>query len=330
MEGSIFMKKSLITICVPVYNEETNILPFYHALTSVLNGESQYHFEILFTDNHSEDNTFACLAELAQKDHRIKVLRFSKNFGFQKSIMTNYFNARGAAAIQIDCDLQDPPELIPMFLRKWEEGYKVVYGIRRNRPEVKWLHGLRKIYYRIVSYLSEDYLPHDAGDFRLIDRCIIEELNKINDNAPYIRGLIATMGFNQVGIPYDRRERNAGHSKFNMRRLFNLALDGILQHTTVPLRLASIFGVIVSIVASLGGLYYLIAKIFFHNQWPVGLASLSILLLFSIGLNSLFLGIIGEYVGAIFKNIKKSPFTIIETKIDNQAQYEIMQKPDIY
>ncbi len=317
--------KKLISICVPVYNEEVNILPFYEAVTKVLATEQQYHFEILFTDNHSEDNTFACLAELAQKDQRIRVLRFSKNFGFQKSIMTNYFNARGAAAIQIDCDLQDPPEMISTFLRKWEQGYKVVYGVRKKRPEGMWLHALRKLYYRMVDYLSDDSLPHDAGDFRLIDRCIIEELNKINDNAPYIRGLIAAMGFNQIGIPYDRKERNAGYSKFNMSRLFNLALDGILQHSTVPLRLASIFGAIVFIVASLGGLYYLIAKLFFHNHWPVGLASLSILLLFSIGLNSLFLGIIGEYVGALFKNIKKSPFTIIETKIDNQSQYEIIQ-----
>lgn len=327
MEEKLIMKKKLITICVPVYNEENNILPFYQSLTNVVNQETHYDFEFLFTDNHSDDATFVYLSELAQNDSRVRVIRFSKNFGFQKSIMTNYLNAQGDAAIQIDCDLQDPPELISAFLQKWELGAKVVYGIRKNRPEAKWLHLTRKIYYRLISYLSEDYLPPDAGDFRLIDRCIIEELRKVNDNAPYIRGLIASMGFNQIGIPYDRKERKAGYSKFNMSRLFSLALDGILQHTTIPLRLASIFGAFVSVLALLGGLYYFIAKIFFYNEWPVGLASLSILLLFSIGLNALFLGIIGEYISAIFKNIKKSPFTIIESRIDNLPQYEIMRAP---
>lgn len=310
----------LISICIPVYNEEDNIEPLYRRVRTLMDKEIRYNFELLFTDNHSDDRTFEKLTELASIDSRVRVIRFSRNFGFQKSIMTNYFNARGVAAIQIDCDLQDPPELISEFLRKWEEGYKVVYGIRRSRPEAWWLHALRRYYYRIVDFISEDYLPHDAGDFRLIDRCIIDELRRINDSQPYLRGLIASMGFRQTGVLYDRDARTAGKSKFNIGRLLSLGLDGILQHSIVPLRIATVLGLVISMFALLGAIYYFVARLFFRGDWPEGLASSSILILFSLGMNAIFLGIIGEYVARIYKNVKKMPFTITECEIDNQGK----------
>lgn len=310
------MAKKLISICIPVFNEQDNIEELHRRLSAVLAQETSYHFEMIFTDNHSEDQTFSRLTSLAQRDPRVRVIRFAKNFGFQKSIMFNFLNAKGDAAIQLDADMQDPPELISEFLRFWEKGSKVVYGIRTKRKENWLLQTVRRVFYRFINFISEDTLPHDAGDFRLIDRCIIEELRKVNDSQPYLRGLIASMGFVQTGIPYAREQRRAGKSKFNLVRLFSLALDGILHHSVIPLRAASLVGVLVSLVSLLGGLYYLVAKIFFHTDWPVGLASICILLCFSIGVNAVFLGIIGEYIGAIYKNVKKMPFVIVEKTAD--------------
>ncbi|MFZ1814790.1 MAG: glycosyltransferase family 2 protein [Rhizobiaceae bacterium] len=313
--------RKLISICVPVYNEEDNIQSFYDRILTVLDDlGDRYDFEILFTDNHSEDATFDRLVDLSNRDHRVRVIRFSRNFGFQRSILANYINCRGDAAIQIDVDLQDPPEILPEFLRLWEEGYQVVYGVRRSRPEESpLLHGLRKLFYRLVDFLSEDKLPHDAGDFRLVDRCVLNHLCNITDQQPYLRGLISAMGFRQLGVVYDRSARERGKSKFNIARLVGLALDGILHHSIVPLRIATICGLVLSVFAALGGAYYFLARLLFPNEWPPGIASTNILIIFSIGMNAIFMGIIGEYIGRIYKNVKQMPLTIIEAVIDHQA-----------
>lgn len=323
-------RRKLLSICVPVYNEEGNIRPLHERVSKVMAGlADRYDFELLFTDNHSTDRTFEELAELARQDRRVRVLRFSRNFGFQKSILTNYRHARGDAAMQLDCDLQDPPELIPEFLRLWEDGYKVVYGVRRSRPnENPLLHTARKAFYRLIDALSEDELPHDAGDFRLIDRVVIDQLAASNDQQPYIRGMIATMGFRQIGVTYDRSARTVGESKFRLRHLVALATDGILHHSIVPLRLATITGLVMSGVAVVAALYYAVARLFFAEDWPPGFASSTILILLSIGMNAFFMGIIGEYVGRIFKNVKNSPFTIIESVIDSTAEQPTRRQAD--
>jgi len=311
--------RPLISICVPVYNEEENIFPLYERLAAMFDTMTdRYDFELLFTDNHSEDNTFAKVAELSMKDRRVRVIRFSRNFGFQRSILANYIHARGNAAIQIDCDLQDPPELIPDFLRKWQEGYQVVYGVRRIRDrESLMVSGTRRLFYRLINSLSQDSLPLDAGDFRLIDRRIIEQLRHVSDQQPYLRGLIAAMGFRQIGIPYDRNARERGVSKFNLWQLLGLAADGILNHSIAPLRLATGIGFLMCAAAAVGVIYFVINKLFLHGSWPPGIASISVLVLFSIGLNALLLGILGEYIGRIFKNVKEGPLVIIEDVIDH-------------
>lgn len=313
--------RKLISICVPVYNEEDNVRPLCERVRAVMAKlEDRYDYEILFTDNRSEDRTFERLAALALEDRRVRAIRFSRNFGFQRSILANYVNARGDAAIQLDCDLQDPPELIVEFLRRWEEGYEVVYGIRGNRPkENPFLFGTRRLFYRLIDALSEDPLPHDAGDFRLIGRRVIEELRHVRDQQPYLRGLIAAMGFRQIGIPYDRAARQRGTGKFGFWRLAGLALDGILHHSIVPLRLATAVGFVMCGLAFFGALYFLIARSF-GADWPEGWASLSVLVLFSIGLNALLLGIIGEYIGRIFKNVKPMPLVIIDDVIDHGTE----------
>jgi glycosyltransferase involved in cell wall biosynthesis len=310
--------RKLISIVIPVFNEEANIEPLYAALNPVLDQlKAQYDFELLFTDNHSTDGTFDILRRLSLKDMRLRVLRFSRNFGFQRSIYTGYIHAQGDAAVQIDCDLQDPPEMILEFVKKWEEGYQVVYGERSKRQESWTMNVIRKIFYRLIDLLSEDELPYDAGDFRLVDRRVLDVLKQIDDYQPYLRGTIATLGFNQIGIPYNRNERKLGVSKFSMAQLLGLALDGILNHSVVPLRLATAIGFIVSVTTFMGTAVYLLGKIVLGKPWPPGFTTLVVLILGSLSLNALFLGIIGEYLGRIYRQVKKRPLTIIECEINS-------------
>jgi dolichol-phosphate mannosyltransferase len=305
--------KKLVSIIVPVLNEEGNVERLYEAVTQVMvDLEVRYDYELIFTDNHSSDSTFAKIEQLAAKDPRVSGFRFSKNFGFQRSILTGYMKTSGDAVIQIDADLQDPPELIPEFIEKWEEGYDVVYGVRRSRQE-GWLIALaRRTFYKLIDLLSEDDLPRDAGDFRLVSRRIVELLGQVDDYHPYLRGLIASLGFEQLGIPYDRARRTSGESKFSIPRLIGLAVDGILVHSVIPLRIATFVGLAMSLVMMLGILGYGLSRLVFGVDWPAGFATTTVLLLLGITLNGLFLGIIGEYLGRLYQQAKKRPITIIE------------------
>lgn len=309
------MKK--ISVVVPVFNEEENLADTYQTLKQILEGfKSRYDYEIIFTDNHSSDNSFSLLQNLAANDKRLKVCRFSKNFGYQRSIYTGYLLSSGDAVIQIDADLQDPPQLISEFIDYWEKGFAVVYGIRKKREEF-WLMNLsRKSFYRLIAFLSEDNLPYDVGDFRLVDRRIVEELRKLYDYYPYIRGLIASFGFEQKGIPYERKKRRKGKSKFRFVTLFELAIDGIVNHSIVPLRLATYSGLCIFIFTVLLLLLSVIGRIFFSQYFPKGFATITILILLSLGLNAFFLGIIGEYLGRMYKQLKRHPLTIIEKMVN--------------
>lgn len=307
---------TLISIIVPVYNEEANIEALYDAVNGTLEKiADRYIWEFIFTDNCSTDNTFECLERLAARDHRVRVYRFTRNFGFQRSILTGYRLARGKAAVQIDCDLQDPPEVILDFVRLWESGYKVVYGIRRSRPEPFPMHALRRMFYRLIDRLSSNDLPQDAGDFRLIDRCVLDLLHDYHDENPYLRGYIASLGYRQIGVTYDRAARRHGKSAFGLASLLNLALDGIVNHSILPLRLASAFGILLSIVAIIAMAVYVGLWVYSAN-WPKGFATLVLIMLISFATNAIFLGIIGEYIARIYRQAKPGPLTIVERFID--------------
>jgi polyisoprenyl-phosphate glycosyltransferase len=310
-------QKPLISLIVPVYNEELNVGPFHAAVSVVIEKlAADYDFEFVFTDNHSTDETFARLRSLAAIDHRIRVYRFSRNFGYQRSIMTGYSQARGDAAIQLDCDLQDPPELIGTFLEHWKDGADVVYGVRVKRKEGWSINMARRVFYRLIDKLSEDKIPVDAGDFRLISRRVIEILRSLEDAQPYLRGMIASFGFKQVGVPYERAARQLGESKFPFSKLLTLALDGILNHSTVPLRVSTYFGMATSMLTLIGIFIYTLIKLLTHSNWPAGFATLTALILASISINAMLLGIIGEYLGRMYRQIKKTPLTIVESVID--------------
>ena len=308
--------RKLLSIVVPVYNEQDNVDIFYQTVIEALAPEAErYELEFVFTDNHSTDDTFAKLSALAQRDPRVRVYRFSRNFGYQMSIFTGYGLARGAAAVQLDADLQDPPRVVSEFLRLWEQGYRVVYGIRRERKEGWLLHKTRRVFYWLVDVLSTDHLPRDAGDFRLIDRRIIDELKIIRDPNIYIRGRISAMGFRQIGIHYSRDERLRGRTKFNLSSMFSLALDAITSHSVTPLRLATFLGVAAMLIAAMMIIGYSVAHFFVGADWPPGFTTLTVLVTLSIGINSLLLGVIGEYLARMYQHLKLSSKVIIETRI---------------
>lgn len=308
-----------VTVLVPVFQEEATVTACYDAIRAVFATLPDYDYEIVFTDNHSSDGTFAILAAIAAADPKVRVIRFSRNNGYQHSLLVGYRSATGDCAVQMDCDLQDPPELIPRMLELWRQGHHVVYGVRRTLRDGAATRLARRGFYRLVARLSEDDLPVDAGEFRLVDRRILRELKEVRDTSPYVRGLISAMGFSQIGIAYDRGERTAGESKFPLRHMVALALDGLLNHSLLPLRIASMTGMIVGCVTFLLTFVYMILRLTFGRAWPAGFATTTLLLLMSITLNSIFLGIIGEYLGRIFMQAKGRPMPVIETVLNAPA-----------
>lgn len=315
-------KKPLISISIPVLNEADNLNALYERLCEIgMRMADRCDLEFVFSDNHSDDATWDKLTELAKTDRRIRAIRFAKNFGFQRSILANYLHTRGAAVMQIDADLQDPPELLEAFFEKWQAGHHVVYGVRRKRPESTFLHAFRRLGYWVIDAVSEHPIPRDVGDFRLIDRRVIDALSKMKTPNPYLRGMIAGLGFSQTGIAYDREARIAGESKFNVNRLIQLGLIAVFNHSTFPLRLASLAGGMTLGVSLIGALYYLALRML-KPELPQGLASIHILVLFGIGLQSLLLGIIGEYLLRIYLILRAEPIAIIQQSL-NFSQDEL-------
>ncbi len=322
-------RKKLVSIIVPVFNEVENIDPLLERLDPVSNSlADRYAFEYVFVDDGSDDGTFELLARRATENRRIRVLSFSRNFGFQRAIITGLLECRGDAAIQIDADLQDPPELFPEFLEQWEAGNDVVYGVRRGREEGRLQNFSRKAFYRVINALSEDHLPLDAGDFRLVSRRVIEALDEVDDYHPYLRGAIASFGFDQVGVTYDRSARKRGESKLKLRKLISLGTDGILFHSVIPLRIAMWVGLIMTTIMLFGIGTYIYGKTVLNDQLPPGLATTVVLIMTGIILNALFLGIIGAYVGRIYQQVKRRPFTIISERLGYDAAVASTSQPN--
>ncbi len=308
--------KKKISIVIPIYNESENIKLLYDEVEkSFASEQKKYDVEYVFTDNSSSDGSFDLIKKLAKEDKRIKAYRFSRNFGYQLSIYTGYTLCTGDAAIQLDADLQDPPELISDFLRLWEQGYSVVYGVRRSRKEKQIITIARKIFYRLISNISEYPLPIDSGDFRLVDKKILNQLKSIKDKNIYLRGCIAEMGFRQIGVEYNRNIRVNGKSKFNLKNLFKIAADGIFNHSMVPLRISSLIGFIGITISFMLSISVLIAYILYGDEWPRGYASLLLAIIVSMSINCIMIGILGEYIGRMYKNQNSTPLVIIEESI---------------
>lgn len=309
----------LISISVPVLNEADNLDALHERLKQLADTMAdRCRLEFLFTDNHSSDATWDKLGMMAASDSRVRAIRFSKNVGFQRSILANYMHARGDAVMQIDADLQDPPELLEQFFQLWRDGYHVVYGVREKRPEGWLINTFRRVGYWTVDKLSEHPIPRDAGDFRLIDRKVITALQRYRSSNPYLRGLIAGMGFKQTGVRYARAARVAGSSKFGVSQLIKLGLAGVFNHSVLPLRIATYGGLFLLGLTALGAIYYVFLRAF-HPDLPRGLASIHILVLFGIGFQSLLLGILGEYLLRIYLILRAEPVAIAEDTLNLAA-----------
>jgi len=306
-------EKPLVSIVTPMLNESETVAHYFARLNPILARLSdRYDFEIIITDNRSTDNTFQLLQEVAARDPRVRAYRFSRNFGYQLSIWTGYSQARGVVAIELDADLQDPPEMIDVFLKHWEEGAKIVCGVREKRAENPILEASRKAFYRLINAISPQELPPDAGDFMLLDRRVLDLLKTTYDPAIYIRGLVHSFGFKRVSVPYQRHARVAGNTKFPFWRLVALAMDGIVRSSTLPLRLASIAGIALFATSSLLILGYFVGRLFFPIDWPAGFTTLIVVQLLTLAMLAMFLGIIGEYIARIYGILKRGPMTIID------------------
>jgi len=308
-------KNYVYSIVIPVLNEEKVLNELYKRLTKVMTdiGES---YEIIFINDGSTDNSLKIMKQLHTHDKRIKIIDFSRNFGHQIAITAGIDFTSGDAVITIDADLQDPPEVIPNLIKKWKEGYEVIYGIREKRKGENFFKKITAlIFYRLINKMTMINMPPDSGDFRLIDKKVVNNLKNIRENNRYVRGLTYWIGFKQIGVPYERDKRFAGKSKYPIKKLFKLAYDAIFSFSNFPLKIATYFGFIVSFLSFLYLIYALIIKLF-TNSVIHGWTSLMISILFLGGVQLICLGIIGEYIARINDEVKKRPLYIIKEIID--------------
>lgn len=316
------MKK--ISVITGVFNEESTVLEVYEHIKGVLSKLTNYEYEHIFMDNASTDNTFHILTDIAKKDNNVKVVNYSKNIGALKTEMIGYWLASGDAVIGYEANLKDPAELILKFIEKWEEGYKVVYGVRTRTSDNFFLLTARRIFYRLLSLLSDEPLPLDAGTFRLVDRAVVNEIVKLRDYKPYMRGLVVSCGFRQTGIFYERNKRPRGRSKTNFAYLVDYAINAFVSYSIKPIRFCTYLGVLLSSLSLLLSIAYAIAKLIYWQLQAPGIATVIVLILFFQGIQLIFLGVIGEYVGAIHSQVRAKPFAIIDKTINIDIQNSVL------
>lgn len=308
------MKK--ISIVTPCYNEEENIVFLYNEVKKQFDLLPEYEYEHIFIDNASKDDTVKLLKEIAFKDKNIKIIINSRNFGHIRSPYHGMLQASGDAVISLVSDLQDPPELIPEFIKKWEEGYKIVVGVKINSEENKLFFKIRKAYYSLVTKLSEVELVKNFTGFGIYDSRVIDELRKVKENYPYFRGLICEIGFEKAIIEYKQPSRKRGITKNNFFTLYDIAMLGITSHSKVPLRLAAMLGFLTSFLSFIAAIVYLIIKIIYWNSMPMGQAPLVIGLFFFSSIQLIFIGIIGEYIGNIHTHVMNRPLVVEKERIN--------------
>jgi len=306
----------LISVVTGSYNEEENVKELYQQVKAVFSDLPQYNYEHIFIDNASKDRTVAILKEIALKDRRIKIIVNTRNFGHVRSPYHALMQAKGDAVIGIVADLQDPPIMIKELIKKWEEGYKIVVGIKAQSEESPLFFAVRKAYYNLVSRLSEIELVKNFTGFGLYDKKVIEILRSIEDPYPYFRGLICDIGFEMAFIEYAQASRKRGFTKNNFYTLYDLAMLGITNHSKVPLRLATMTGFFVALLSLLVALGYFGYKLIFWENFQVGMAPLVIGLFFFSSVQLIFIGIIGEYIGAIHTQVLKRPLVIEKERIN--------------
>jgi glycosyltransferase involved in cell wall biosynthesis len=306
-----------LSIVIPVYDEQDNLDLLYQRLTQVMDSV-KLSYEIIFVDDGSLDRSLDLMKSLVKMDERIMVVELARNFGHQVAISAGIDHARGKAVIIMDADLQDPPEVLPQFIDKWREGHDVVYAIRNNRKEGWFKRSAYNIFYRLLQHVASIEIPLDAGDFCIMDRKVVDILVGMPERNRFVRGIRSWVGLDQVGLAYDRESRYAGNSKYNFTRLLYLALDGLVSFSYLPLRAITLLGFSISFLSITLALAYAVRKLTFGLS-PPGFATLVVSIFFFSGVQLTTLGVIGEYLGRVFEEVKQRPLYVVRNVLRNQS-----------
>lgn len=307
-----------LTVVVPVYNEARNLRPLVEALTPVLDAQAA-GWEVIFVDDGSADDSLSVIRAVNAADPRFRAVSFSRNFGKEIAIAAGLDHARGRAVAIMDADLQHPPGTLVEFMAKWREGFQMVYGVRTDRESESALkRNFARVFYKLFERFGETGLPEGAGDFRLMDRKVVDALCAMGERARFSKGLYAWVGFRSVGVPFEVAERLHGATKFNYRKLFSFAFDGISSFSTVPLKIATYTGVMIACAATLAAAFYAIRTIFFGTDLP-GFPTLVVSIMFFSGIQMISLGLIGEYVGRIFAEVKGRPLYLVGEHVGGEG-----------
>ena len=313
----------LLSVVIPCFNEELVLRAAHERLTQAVSAIDDFGYELIFIDDGSRDRTFDILAELQTHDPRTRVLKLSRNFGHQIAVTAGLEAATGDVIVVIDADLQDPPEVIREMVNLWRQGNHVVYGSRTTRPgESRFKLATAKAYYRIINRLSDTSIPVDTGDFRLMDRKVVDVLLDMPERGRFLRGMVSWIGFKQIALPYERDVRHAGRTKYSLLRMIRFAMDGILSFSVVPLRLASFTGLMAIWLALAGIVMAVIVRVFrlYDLRLGRGWASLFVAVLFMGGVQLLTLGVMGEYLGRIYTEVKRRPLYAVEERLGFGAE----------
>lgn len=309
-------QRKIISVVTPCFNEEGNISDVYEQTKAIFSDLPQYDYEHIFIDNASTDKTIDILKQIARLDKNVKIIVNTRNFGHIRSPIHALLQARGDAIIMLLSDLQDPPILMKKFIQKWEEGYKIVIGIKNKSLENPLMFLIRKIYYSLIKKFAEIEQINNFFGYGLYDRKFIEILRQINDPYPYFRGLINEIGFERAEISYTQAKRKKGKSKNNFYTLYDIAMLGFVNHSKVPLRLASFIGFIISVISFIIAAVYLTYKLLYWREFQLGLAPLIIGIFFFSSVQLFFIGLLGEYIGAIYTQVQHRPMVIEKERVN--------------
>lgn len=313
--------KKLISIVTPCFNEEENIVELYNRIKSTMNS-LPYDYEHILIDNHSSDSTVPIIKKIAAEDRHVKLIVNARNFGHTRSPYYGILQSRGDACILIASDLQDPPEMIPVFIKRWEEGYKTVLAVKPESEESKIMFFTRKIYYHLVSSISEVQLVKNATGAGLFDKIVVDVMRNIRDPYPYFRGLVCEIGFPIAVVPFKQPRRTRGITKNNFYTLFDIAMLGITNHSKVPLRIMTIGGFALSLISLFAAFVFLIAKLIYWNQFRLGIAPLLVGTFLFFGIQLFFLGMLGEYIGAIHTQVRNMPLVVELERVNFDKEIE--------
>ena len=313
-----------LSIIVPCFDEQAVIVDTYNEINDVLSANN-FDIEIIFIDDGSVDDTFSILHEISEKDSRVKIISFSRNFGHQAAVTAGLDHSTGDVVSIIDADLQDPPDVIISMIEEWEKGAKVVYGVRKNRKESIYKKVSYYVFYRLYSAFSDISVALDSGDFCLIDREVVDKINNLPEKNRFVRGLRSWVGYNQVPVYYNRQERQAGKPKYTFAKLLNLAMDGVFNFSSKPLVAVFYAGIITSLLSLFLAIFYLIYRVFnlefmgSYSSESQGFTTLVVLILLIGGLQILTVGIIGQYISRIYQEVKSRPSYVIKKIINNKG-----------